>query len=82
MIPIVTDSLKAVQMCTAKMIKNNNNIELHEEYNLLHSTIEYNLNMMNDRNDLIIEHRRSTTLLVEKTNELFRQGIELITLNE
>ncbi|CAF4739906.1 unnamed protein product, partial [Rotaria socialis] len=45
-------------------------------------TLEQGLNMLNDRNDLIIEHQRSTISLTEKTNDLFRQGIELMSLNE
>ncbi|CAF4522970.1 unnamed protein product, partial [Rotaria sp. Silwood2] len=52
------------------------------EYNVLQSTIEHGLTMLNDRNDLIIEYQRSTALLIDKSNELFRQGMELISLNE
>lgn len=35
MIQIFTDSLKVVQICTAKMIKNTKNAVLQVEFNLL-----------------------------------------------
>ncbi|CAF4454263.1 unnamed protein product, partial [Rotaria magnacalcarata] len=82
LVPIVADSLKAMHMCTAKTINSTNDSNLQKEYRTLQLTLEQGLNMLNDRNDLIIEHQRSTISLTEKTNDLFRQGIELMSLNE
>ncbi|CAM4855057.1 unnamed protein product [Rotaria socialis] len=82
LVPIVADSLKAMHMCTAKTINSTNDSNLQKEYRTFQLTLEQGLNMLNDRNDLIIEHQRSTISLTEKTNDLFRQGIELMSLNE
>jgi hypothetical protein len=81
-VPIVTDSLKAVHVLIEKIVKYTDDLNMKSEFNNFQVVIEQNLSSLNDRNDLVIEHQRATSMLMEKTNALFRQGIELLSLNE
>ncbi|CAF2855046.1 unnamed protein product [Rotaria sp. Silwood2] len=81
-VPIITSSLKSLHIFIEKIVKNNEDINLKNEYNILQFTIEQNLVMLNDRNDLVIEHQRATAMLNEKTNDIFRHGLELMSSNE
>ncbi|CAF5161532.1 unnamed protein product, partial [Rotaria sp. Silwood1] len=38
--------------------------------------------MLNDRNELIIDHHRATTILNEKVTDIFRHGIEIMSTDE
>ena len=81
-VPIISNSLKILHTTIEKVIKNTNDINLKNDYNVLQATIEQSLTVLNDRNDLTIEHQRATTILNEKTNDLLRYGIELMPTNE
>ena len=79
---IITNSLKSINVCAERIIKSTNDIELKNKFDVLQLTIEQDLVIMNDRNNLFIEHQKSSTLLVEKSSDLFRQGMELLTTYE
>ena len=69
---------KVVEVCVGSVGNN----ELKREYKEIQTNIEQNLQMLNDRNDLTIEHRRATTNLTGRMNDLLRQDIELLQSNE
>ncbi|CAF3344262.1 unnamed protein product [Rotaria socialis] len=81
-VPIITSSLKSLHTFIEKIVKSTEDVSLKNEYNIIQFTIEQNLVMLNDRNDLIIEHQRATTMLNEKTNDIFRHGFDLMSTNE
>ncbi|CAF2126218.1 unnamed protein product [Rotaria magnacalcarata] len=81
-VPIITSSLKSLHTFIEKIVKSTEDVNLKNEYNIIQFTIEQNLAMLNDRNDLIIEHQRATTMLNEKTNDIFRHGFDLMSINE
>lgn len=82
MIPIITNLLKTVQLCANNMLKHSNDKDNQMELNALSTHIEQNFNLLNDRNDILIEHQKAMTLLVERKNDLLKQGIDLLSLNE
>lgn len=82
LVPVITNSLKSMHIFIEKMVNNTEDVKLKNEFNRFQLIIEQNLSIMNDRNDLVIEHQRATTVLNERTNALFRQGIDLISSNE
>ncbi|CAF2165686.1 unnamed protein product, partial [Rotaria magnacalcarata] len=61
-VPIITSSLKSLHTFIEKIVKSTEDVNLKNEYNIIQFTIEQNLAMLNDRNDLIIEHQRATTM--------------------
>ncbi|CAF4887822.1 unnamed protein product [Rotaria sp. Silwood1] len=81
-VPIIINSLKTLHIFMEKVVKYTSNSDLQNEYNTFQLIIEQNLVMLNDRNDLIIDHHRATTALNEKANDIFRHGIEIMSSNE
>ena len=81
-VPVITNSLKALHTIMEKVIINTNDMNLKNDYKAFQDTMEQGLMVLDDRNDLIIEHQRSTTILNEKTNQLLQHGIELLSVNE
>ncbi|CAF1386028.1 unnamed protein product [Rotaria sordida] len=81
-VPIIINSLKTLHMFMEKVVKHTSNIDVQNEYKNFQLIIEQNLVMLNDRNDLIIDHHRATTTLNEKATDIFRHGIEIMSTNE
>ncbi len=82
LVPIVAHSLKTLHTSMEKVVNIVGDSILTKEFNSFKVNIDQNLILLNDRNDLLIEHQRATSSLIDKSNNLFPQGIELMAPNE
>ena len=80
--PILTGTIETLHLFLEKVIGKTDDQQLKADFDIIRPTIKLSLSSLNERSGLIIDHQRMSTLMLEKTSDLFRQGVELMSINE
>ena len=80
--PILTGTIETLHLFLEKVIGKTDDQQLKTDFDIIRPTIKLSLSSLNERSGLIIDHQRMSTLMLEKTSDLFRQGVELMSINE
>ncbi|CAF2747665.1 unnamed protein product [Rotaria sp. Silwood2] len=81
-ISLSSSSLNALQQLTFKHITTNMNDQNSEEHQKILQQISKSIELMQERNNLLISNKKSLNILIEQQGQLLFQAVNSLTLND